>query len=496
MNRLNYLVKFIKKINLTINRLIEENLNKLNSNNFFKITTSNKFLLSLVALFVLFLSYLLIPNFYNKIEISIKLNNQLQKKFNYNFNLPENFKYNFLPRPHFIYKNSFITDDQNEISKIQELKIFVSLNNLFSLKNFKVRNLIIKNSNFSLNNQTYNFFTKLLDGDFKDVTLMIKDSNIFYRNKDDEVLFINKILDMKYFYDDINFQNKAISKNEIFNLPYLIEFYKNNVEKKFFFKLDLNFLKLKIDNELDLSEEIKKGSMNFIINKDKFSATYDINKNNLIFSLFDRLESPKFSYEGDINFKPFYLNLEATIKEINVLHLLSSNSLIFQLFKTEILNNKNLNIDLSIYGDESQNFGNIVKIFLNSKIQEGLIDIDNTQFSWKDNTDFFLEDSLIYVKDGELILDGKLNINIKNSDEVYKFLLTPKIYRNELTNIKANFIYNFDQKKASLSNILINNKNNQEVNKTLKSLVFKKNKLQNRLYLKSILNRALKFYPG
>ncbi len=167
-----------------------------------------------------------------------------------------------------------------------------------------------------------------------------------------------------------------------------------------------------------------------------------------------------------------------------------------QLLKTEILNNKNLNIDLSIYGEETKNFDDFIKIFLNSKIQEGLIDIDNTLFSWRDSVDFSLEDSLIYTKDGELILDGKLNINIKNSDEIYKFLLTPKFYRNELTNIKANFIYNFDQKIANLSNILIDNKNNQGVNKTLESLIFKKNKLQNRKYLKSILNRALKFYAG
>ena len=75
----NYFVKFIKKINLTINRLIKNNLNKLNSVNFYKITKSNKFFLSLVVLIVLFLSYLSIPNIYDKNEISKKLNDQLKK---------------------------------------------------------------------------------------------------------------------------------------------------------------------------------------------------------------------------------------------------------------------------------------------------------------------------------------------------------------------------------------------------------------------------------
>jgi hypothetical protein len=84
----NYFVKFIKKVNLLINRLIKKNLNKLNSVNFFKITKSNKFFLSLVALFVLFLSYLSIPNIYNQTEISHKLKNQL-KKLNLNLILTQ-----------------------------------------------------------------------------------------------------------------------------------------------------------------------------------------------------------------------------------------------------------------------------------------------------------------------------------------------------------------------------------------------------------------------
>ena len=65
-----------------------------------------------------------------------------------------------------------------------------------------------------------------------------------------------------------------------------------------------------------------------IVDPKKYTAT----KNKLIFNLFDNLEDPNFSYEGDLNFKPFYSNLRATIKEISILHLLNSNTLILQLF--------------------------------------------------------------------------------------------------------------------------------------------------------------------
>ena len=492
----NYFVKFINKIDLIINKLLKKNLNKLNKISLSKITKSNKFLLTLVTLVVIFLSYLSIPSTYNKTEISKELNNQLQKKLNFNFNLSENFEYNFFPRPHFIYNNSYILDKQKKISKIEELKIFISLKNLFSLKKFDVQNLIIEKSNFNLDNQTSDFFIKLLDANFKSGELVIKDSNIFYKNKDDEILFINKILKMEYFYDNKDLRNKALSKNEIFNLPYLIELSKNNIEKKFYSKLDLNFLNLSFHNQLDFGGKVKKGSINFTLNNDKINIIYEINKSNLIFNAFDKLENSKLNYEGKVDFKPFYFNLGGIIKEINILYLLNSNSLILQLLKTEVLNNKNLNVDLDIYGDKFKNLSDFFKINLNSKIQEGLIDLDNSRFSWKENVVFVLEDSLVYVKNGELILDGKLTINIKNYDQVYKFLLTPKIHRGKLSNIKANLIYNFDQKILNLNNILIDNKRNKDVNKTLENLIFKKNKLQNKVYLKNILNRALKIYAG
>ena len=105
-------------------------------------------------------------------------------------------------------------------------------------------------------------------------------------------------------------------------------------------------------------------------------------------------------------------------------------------------------------------------------------------------------ESLIFVRNGELVLDGKLNINIKNYNELYKFLLTPKNYRNEIKEVDFNFTYNFDQRIAELKDIKIDNKINQSVNKILNNVVFKKEDLQNKIYFKNLLNDAIKNYSG
>ena len=166
------------------------------------------------------------------------------------------------------------------------------------------------------------------------------------------------------------------------------------------------------------------------------------------------------------------------------------------LLKTEIFNNKNIDFKLNINADNVFNNNNFKNIKLNSKIQEGLIDTDNTKFEWKDIADFELFESLIFVKNGELVLDGKINININDHNKIYKFLLTPKNYRNQINKVDFNFTYNFDQNIAELKDIKINNKINVNVNKILNNIILKKDDLQNKIYFKNLLNEAIKSYAG
>ena len=496
MNKKNYFVKSLNKIYLSINNLLKKNLNKLNFNNFSKIARSNNFFFIFVALIILFVSYLSIPNIYTKAKIHTELKKQLLEKFNLNFKFSQNLNYKFLPRPHFTNEDTIILNDQNEISKIKNLKIYVSLENLFSLKNIKVNNVILEDANINLNNQNYDFFLELLKADFKNNSFEIRDSNVFFKTEDDEVLFINKIINIKYFYDFKNLNNIVVSKNEIFNIPYQLELFVDRTKKKIFSELSLNLLKLKIENELDYSRNIKNGSTHLTIKQNKSKASYIINKNSLIFNLFDKVNSPNFLYKVNINFNPFYSKLQGSTKEIDLSTLFNSNALLAELLKSEILNNINLNFNLDINANKFKKYQGFDDIFLNFKIKEGLIDIDNTKFNWKDYAKFKILDSLIHVKNSELVLDGKLEIIIKDSQEIYKTLLTPKNYRTEIEKIELNFNYNFDQKILKLNDIRVDNVINKNVGNILKNLIVRSDKLQNKIYFKNMVNKAIKSYAG
>ena len=89
-----------------------------------------------------------------------------------------------------------------------------------------------------------------------------------------------------------------------------------------------------------------------------------------------------------------------------------------------------------------------------------------------------------------------VSINLKDYKKLYKFLLTPKNYRNQIKQINFNFTYNFDQKIAELKDIKIDNQVNKNINKILNNVFIKKDDLQNKIYFKNLLNEAIKSYAG
>ena len=102
----------------------------------------------------------------------------------------------------------------------------------------------------------------------------------------------------------------------------------------------------------------------------------------------------------------------------------------------------------------------------------------------------------MFVKNGELILDGKAEIDILDYNEIYKQFLTPKNHRKKISKVNFNFTYNFDRNEAEFKDIKIDGKFNQDLSQIINRLIFKKDILQNNIYLKRIFNEVFKSYAG
>ena len=195
--------------------------------------------------------------------------------------------------------------------------------------------------------------------------------------------------------------------------------------------------------------------------------------------------------------EPWYAEaIEGNTEEINLSYIFRTNAIVAELLKTKIFNNKNLDFKLNIIADKIKNNRNFTNLFLKFKIQDGLIDIDDTKLEWKDNSLIRLTDTLIFVRDGKLFLDGKSKIKIKNAKNIYKFLLTPKNYRKNIKTIDLSFSYSFDEKAIILNDIMIDGKYNQKVNSKLNNIYFRGSSMQNKIYLKNMINDLLKSYSG
>ena len=496
MNNPKLIASFFKKFSKFINNLLEKNLNKLNANNFKNLLINNKIFLSIVALIILFLSYLSFPNIYNKEDVALEIKKNLKNKLNLEFNFQEDLNYKFLPRPHFTINNSSINFQEDKITEIKKLKIYVSLENLFSLKNIKLNHVILEEANFNLKKDNDNFFYDLLNSNFKDFKFEILNSNVFYRNLENEVLLINNISNAKYYFDPKEIRNMLDANNEIFNLPYSIKIFDDKIEKIINTEINIESLRLKIDNQTTYADKDYSGlsEINLLNSKNLFEYQF---KNDLFeFKFFDKVQNPKFSYKGMFNLKPFYSNITGNTNKLDLSTLFSSNAIINELLKTEILNNKNINFYLIISGNSIKQFDDFKNILIKLKIQEGLVDIDQSKMTWKNNIDFEFLDSIIFVKEGKLILDSNVVININNTDELYKFLLTPKNLRKKISKVNVNFTYLFDEKNIKVKNIRIDGKSFEKSKYSSDDILLKENNLQNKIYLKNLLNEVIKNYVG
>ena len=166
MTKPNLFVKKLKNINKSINSLLERNLNKLKFENIKFVASNNKIILTVVALFILFVSYLLAPAFYKQGDIAKELKNELLSKFNLDFTFNQKLNYNFFPRPHFESSKVTIIENQKNIAEINQIKVYVSLDKLFSIKKINITEVILDNANFEFNTKNSNFFLKVLNNIF------------------------------------------------------------------------------------------------------------------------------------------------------------------------------------------------------------------------------------------------------------------------------------------------------------------------------------------
>ena len=495
MSNNNSFSKKFKKQYLIINNSIENYFNKLSSlfknKKNFKFNQNNRVFLSICVIVFLTLSYLLLPTIFNKNKIQLEIKNYISKKYDIELKFNEKIRYVLFPKPHYSVNNLKIISNEREIGIVENLKVFISTSNFFNINEIQVEDLVFKQTDFKITKEDFSFFLNLLKTAPNENNIIFKNSNIFFKNNRDEVLFINKISDSKFFYDSKNLENILLSNNEIFNIPFKLKVKNNKFDKEVSIKFNSKKIRLTVENLIDYSEIDIKGLLDILFVNKNTSLGYIIQKDSIKF-----FSEGKDIYEGLVDFKPFYLTANFDYDEINTKNLLDRNSIIVDLIKSEFLNNKNLNAELNLNTNKLTNIEDLNNLSLKINFEEGNISFSNSHVMWKNDLKISLIESLVVQNNGEITLIGKTILKFKNLKNFYRYFQIKKENRKIIKEIQFDFVYNLDQKKISFDNVKIDNLSNESINKYINSYNKKKVKITNKVKFKNFVNNLFSVYEG
>ena len=496
MQKHNLLIKKIKKQIFAINDLLENFFNKLknlNQKNLkAKFHQHNKLFWGFGTLVILIVSYFLAPTAYDRPRTKQMIKDQLLNKYDITIKFNEKITYSLLPRPHFKSKNLSIISTDKEIANIENFKIFISIDRLFSFKNFEIKDVIFNKSEFFFSKQDYDFFHKFLSIEPSKNKIVISNSKIFFEDEDNDVLFINKITNGKFFYDSNNLQNVFSSKQEIFNIPYNLEIKNDKFNKKVLSEFKSKKIRLNIKNEIDYNNEKKKGLLEVLLINKNTKVDYEINKESLNF----KSASSKNNYEGSIFFKPFYLSSEINYDNLNTKNLFSNNSIFLELVKNEILTNKNLNTLILINVNDITNVDELNNLLLKIKIQESSIDLSDSSIMWKDDLKIKFYETILIFEQNKINLVGRMELNFENVIDFYKSFQIKKTARKKIKKIELDFNYNFDNNEISFDNVKIDGEPNINVQKYIDNFLSDKSNKFNKIIFKNFVNNFFISYVG
>tara|TARA_Y100001970_G_scaffold277072_1_gene380729 strand:- start:350 stop:1783 length:1434 start_codon:yes stop_codon:yes gene_type:complete len=472
----------------------------------FKISNFNKYLIFSISILFIYLFYLSIPTLYNKDLLQKELTEKILKEHNLNISLSSDITYLILPSPHILIKNAkiFNNDEKNpaELSQIKKLKVFISQKSLMKQKHMRITKLVISDANFIVQNKDIDFYKSFLGKKFSDKKIVVKNSNFFYKDKSDNTISIFNIPNLNLFYNIDKEENQINGNGESFQIPVDFKWSKNFIEKQVS-NLKINFEKINLDLEnIIIDENEKKLGKNILaVGNAKFFTDFSFQKNSIKFnSNNSKIVNSLIEYDGIINLKPFYIDLNLVLEKINLNKFILKNTILKEIIFSKILFDKNLSAKVNLKSENLKKNKLFDIVDLNFNINGGVIELNNSILENKKIGKLILENSSLGFENEELIFTGYFNFNIKNQKEFYRTFVVPKRNRKNLKNIEFNIEYNLNRNLMKIIDITLNDKPSKNV-ENIENIIRVYNnqdrvKIKNWIDLKGLVNKIFNNYFG
>lgn len=497
MFKKNLFHKKFTKLVLSITKGIESFFNLFKRKNFVKTiyldpkksTLDKKIFIPLATIFIAVIVYFVLPSFYNKNKVIAQIENQILQQYNFKVILDKNIKYGLFPKPHFLSENTRIVHDSKIIANSQNSRFFISKSNFFLFDKVKIQNSIFTKTDFEIDHSNFKFFFNLLSNNTSDQNIDFIKSKFFYLDKNDDVIFFTDVKKLNYIFQE-NFLNKIESKLEIFNLPLNLKTKNDILKKNIFTEIDFNSLKLKIKNNLDYKKKDLQGQLDLsLINNDK-TVNYIIKNNNITFNTSNE------KLKGEINIKPFFLFSNLNLYEIEVKKYFKDNSILLNLLKSEILNNKNLNGKIKFDVKNLKDLKHINAINFEIIFEEGMILITNLNFIFKNSVIFNLNDINLTLENNKLKFNGDLNLHFKDIKSFYSHFQIKKDHRKDIDKISSNFFFNLDDGFVEFDELRVSGVNKQILERYSNNFNSERKNILNKIIFRNAIKEFFKKISG
>ena len=419
-------------------------------------------IISLIAIVFLLSLYFTIPTFYNYENFDKEIQKKVSKDFKLDLKNISSITYLMLPTPHFLIEECDIylsNNPKDKLLTVKHLKINIFSKNLHKKEKIELKNIHLDKVDLDLQFiNIKNFYSHLRYNITKPIYL--KNSNLFFRDENKEIILISKIKKFKYFIDTQNKTKKLTSLGNLFGSDFSFDWEKNftnpNITKgdiKFknpnfnilstFNKDNENFTKAKTNikflrHSLDLNYKFNQDGIELIDDKNKI-----INRSKLV---------------GNISLDTFFFDLNLILSGIRIQTVL--NNLFLNLHKLNKSANINFNGNLKINLDEVKNrlFENLI---IDINFLEKKISLNKSSLSLKKIGKINFSDPSFYEKNEKLFVKSKIKFDVYDQQELYKRFLIPRQNRVDLNKIYFEVEYNVDDGNYFLSTINLNENENE-----------------------------------
>lgn len=479
------LISITRGIESFFNFLKHSNINKKKYFNVWKKSIDKKFFISLMVIFLSIIGYFLLPAFYDQNKIKSELKSQILNNYNLEVEFDDKPKFGLFPKPHYLIENFKIRYNSEILSNSKYVKLFISKKNNFEFNKIKLENLFFLETDFRLNNKNFNFFSTLLSNKFLTNYIRFKNNKLFYLDENGTVIFFSEIKNLKYLYEE-SLINKLIAKLEIFNLPISLKIDHNLSDRNVFSEVKLDTLKLKIENSTIYNSKELEGELDLnYLNKNQM-IKYNLRNDILVFN------STNKEFTGEINIVPFFLLMNLNLNNISVKQIIGNNSALINLFKSEILNNKNLNGKINLAVDGLNDIDDIDKVKIEIKFEEGEIYISNINFKFQNSIKFNLNNISLILDENKLKFIGDVVVEFIDIQNFYNHFQIKRNYRNNIDIITSDFIFKFDDGIFEMNELIIKGANKQISDQYVSKFDFGKKNLFNKVIFRNTIRDFFK----